>query len=365
MINIKRFLFTAILANVVLVSGTVFAGNPDRAGQAGAYELLINPFAKSSGWGGVNYANVTGIEAMRLNVAGLSATENTEISFNKDVWLQLKGSNLGVSNIGFAQKMGKNGGVLGINLLGMSFGDIPITTTGVPDVVNGQATLGTYAPHYYNLSLCYAKKVSQSIQGGVGVTAISEQIPNAKAQGFALDAGIQYTPVAEPQIHIGIALRNVGVGSHFTGDGLSFSGTSQNSNYSMTQEMRSAQFELPSQLNIGAAYDLKFNKIDENYYLHKIIIPGAFVSNSYSADQFGLGVEYCYREMFMLHTGYRYQAGMLSNTQVHTNVYTGLSFGFSFLLPLKKDGPKMGIDYSYRTTNPFYGTHSIGVNIAL
>ena len=180
MINIKRFLFTAILANVVLVSGTVFAGNPDRAG----------------------HANVTGIEAMRLNVAGLSATENTEISFNKDVWLQLKGSNLGVSNIGFAQKMGKNGGVLGINLLGMSFGDIPITTTGVPDVVNGQATLGTYAPHYYNLSLCYAKKVSQSIQGGVGVTAISEQIPNAKAQGFALDAGIQYTPVAEPQIHI-------------------------------------------------------------------------------------------------------------------------------------------------------------------
>ena len=364
MIKIKRLLLT-VLSGTLFFGQSLFAGNPDRAGQAGAYELLINPFARSSGWGGINFANANGFEAMRLNVAGLSSAENTEVSFTKDVWLQLQGANIGVSDLAFAQKLGKNGGVLGINLLGMSFGDIPITTTGVPDVVNGQATLGTFKPQYYNFSLCYSKKVSQSIQGGFGITGISEQIPNAKAQGLALDAGIQYTPVAQPQIHFGISLRNVGVGMGFGGDGISFTGASQGGGYTQVEQMRTAQFELPSQLNIGGAYDFKFNKIDENYFMHRLTIDAAFISNSYSADQYGIGAEYCYREMFMLHAGYRYQSGMLSNTQVHTNVYTGVSAGFTFIVPLKKDGPKLGLDYSYRTTNPFFGTHSIGVSIAL
>ena len=364
MISIKKFLF-AVAASITLLFNNAYSGNPDRSGQAGAYELLINPFARSSGWGGINFANCQGIEATRLNAAGLSETENTEVLFVKDVWLQLKGADMGVNDLGFSQKLGKNGGVLGINILSMSFGGIPITTTAVPDVVNGQATLGTYKPQFFNLSLCYAKKVSQSISGGLGITLISEQIPNAKAQGAALDAGIKYTPVAQPEIHFGISLRNVGTAMSFGGDGLSFQSLSQNGNYNQTALERSADFELPSQLNIGGAYDFNFQKLDENKYLHRLTIAGAFISNSYSSDQYGLGAEYAYRSMFMLHLGYRYQAGMLSNTQLHTNVYTGLSVGFSVDVPVKKDGPKMEIDYSYRTTNPFYGTHSIGVRLTL
>ncbi len=364
MILIKKIFF-AVAAFIVIFISNAFAGNPDRSGQAGAYELLINPFAKTSGWGGLNFANCQGIESSRLNVAGLSATENTEVLFVKDVWLQLKGADMGVNDLGFSQKLGKNGGVLGINILSMSFGGIPITTTAVPDVVNGQAILGTYKPQFFNLSLCYAKKFSQSISGGLGVTIISEQIPNAKAQGAALDAGIQYSPVAQPQIHFGISLRNVGTPMSFSGDGLSFQGLSQNGKYTQSLLERPAPFELPSQLNIGGAYDFNFQKLDENKYLHRLTLAGAFISNSYSSDQYGIGAEYAYKSMFMLHLGYRYQAGMLSNTQLHTNVYTGVSAGFSVELPLKKDGPKMAIDYSYRTTNPFYGTHSIGVRLTL
>jgi hypothetical protein len=40
----------------VAVMGTANAGNPQRAGSAGAGELLINPFARSAGWGSVNVA---------------------------------------------------------------------------------------------------------------------------------------------------------------------------------------------------------------------------------------------------------------------------------------------------------------------
>ena len=49
-----------------------FAGNPDRKGQAGASELLINPWARSSGFGNANASSVKGLEASYLNIAGTS-----------------------------------------------------------------------------------------------------------------------------------------------------------------------------------------------------------------------------------------------------------------------------------------------------
>ena len=37
----------------------------------------------------------------------------------------------------------------------------------------------------------------------------------------------------------------------------------------------------------------------------------------------------------------------------------------SIEVPFKENGPSMGIDYSYRTSDPFGGTHSIGLRFAL
>ena len=48
----------------------MFAGNEDRVGEAGAYELLINPFPRSAGWGLANMSQVSGFEAIFLNPAG-------------------------------------------------------------------------------------------------------------------------------------------------------------------------------------------------------------------------------------------------------------------------------------------------------
>lgn len=150
------------------------AGNKDRNGQAGAYELNINPFARSSGWGGLNGANVRGVEAMKNNVAGLSFAKSTELIFAKNVWLQLKGGNISLNNLGIAQPLGKNGGVLGVNIMSMTFGEIPITTTENPDLINGISTLGTFKPQFLTLNLAYSKSFSDNIYGGIGLTLISK-----------------------------------------------------------------------------------------------------------------------------------------------------------------------------------------------
>ena len=61
------------------------AGNEDRSGQAGASELLINPWARSSGWGGANSAAVRGIESIYMNIAGTAFTKKTELIFTRTI----------------------------------------------------------------------------------------------------------------------------------------------------------------------------------------------------------------------------------------------------------------------------------------
>ncbi|MEX1132453.1 MAG: hypothetical protein WEC15_04440, partial [Flavobacteriales bacterium] len=53
------------------------AGNPDRAGSAGATQLLINPWARSSGWALANTSSVRGVEAMYGNIADLAYVNKT------------------------------------------------------------------------------------------------------------------------------------------------------------------------------------------------------------------------------------------------------------------------------------------------
>ena len=179
----KTKLFTVALSlAAILPVVSVKAGNPDRAGQAGATELLINPWARSSGWGGANSGSIQGLESQFLNVAGTAFTKKTEVLFSHTNFLQ--GSGISLNAFGLTQKMGESG-VLGISLVSMSFGDVAITTNDQPE-----PSLGTYSPQYINLGISYAKTFSNAISGGFTLRIIDESISNLNASGVALDAKV-------------------------------------------------------------------------------------------------------------------------------------------------------------------------------
>ena len=334
------------------------AGNKDRAGQAGAYELLINPWARSSGWNGLNTANVRGLESLNQNVAGLAFTKKTEVLFARSIYLQ--GTDININAFGFAQKVGKNESVIAASIMAMNFGDIPITTT-----ANPEGGLGTYRPQFLNISLGFSKTFSNSIYGGFVVRGISESASDIKAAGLSVDAGIQYvtgTKKLKDNIHFGISLRNIGLPMHFSGDALSFKGNAPEGGYLLTIDKRSASFELPSLLNMGGSYDFKFGKGD--VAKQRLTIAANFTSNSFYRNQIGAGVEYAFKEEFMLRAGYNYQNGLFNSTD-RTTAFTGLSGGFTLEVPTKKGGPSIALDYSYRTSNPFGGTHTVGIRLQL
>jgi hypothetical protein len=341
------------LGMIVVPIEKVSAGNKDRAGQAGASELLINPWAKSSGWGAVNTANAQGLEAMFSNIAGTASTKGTEIIFTYTDWL--KGSDVTIMNFGFSQKLGQNKGVLSFSVMNMSFGEIQITTVDNPD-----NNPGVYKPSYLNINLAYAKAFSNSIYGGLNVKIISESIDDASAEGVAIDAGVQYITGDKEQIKFGVALKNWGPNMKFTGDGLSFRGIIPghgDDNDLFTVEQRSQSYELPACLRIGASYDFLIGD------MHRITLAGNFNSNSFTKDLFTLGLEYSLKYYLSLRAAYTYQDGMFNASLADRGtVFTGFSAGLSVSVPFNKEkSTGIGVDYSYRSTNPYSGTHTIGL----
>lgn len=345
----KYILASLFTIAVILLVSESHAGNKDRAGEAGASELLINPWARSSGWGGANTASVRGLEAMFGNVAGIAFTEGTELIFSNTQWLQ--GSEINVNAFGFTQRVSESG-VLGITIMSMRFGDIPITTVEIPE-----GGIGTFAPSYMNINIAYSKAFSNSIYGGFNLKIISQSIADLSAGGVAIDAGIQYVTGEMENVKFGITLKNIGPTMKFSGDGLAIRTLLPGQDNQFTVEQRSAEYEMPSQLIIGAAYDFL---ISED---HTLSVAGNFISNSFLKDQFSLGMEYSLRTFLMLRAGYTYEDGITDKAE-RTTAFTGPSAGLTVQVPLNKEkGSIFAVDYSYRDTDPWSGTHSISARI--
>ena len=353
--NFYKYLVALFFVGIIVFPvNKVNAGNKDRVGQAGADELLINPWARSSGWGGANNACVVGVESMYNNIAGLAHTPKTEMIFSYTDWMS--GADIKLMSFGLAARVGESG-VIGLSFVTLNFGEIEITTIDLPD-----GGIGKFAPRYLNINLGYAKAFSNSIYGGVNIKIISESIADASALGIAIDAGIQYVTGEQEQIKFGISLRNVGDKMKFSGDGYSLQTFVPNNSNQFTTTQRGSAFELPTQLQIGASYDFLFSDA------FSFTLAGNFVSNSFKKDQFILGGEFSFKDYVLLRAGYAYEEGINKpvTDPTRTNADRGINAGFTVQVPLKKESNSVfAIDYAFRPMDNFSNVHSIGIRFTL
>jgi hypothetical protein len=346
-------------SSIVLSSMQVYAGNPERAGQAGGSQLLINPYARSAGWAGCNTSRARGLESQYTNVAGLAFTRKTEIMFMRSAWLV--GTGININTFGLSQRVGETGAI-GIGIMSINAGKIERTTEDQPE-----GGLGTFTPRFTNIAISYAKGFSDNIYGGITLRVLSEGIDNVKAQGVSIDAGIQYHTGKYDQIHLGVGLKNVGPKMQYKGDGLSIQGTVTNAygnQYQLTASSKSAAFDLPALLNIGGAYDFYLTQdTTGKLRTHRLTVAGNFTSNSFTKDNFLFGVEYAWKEIIMIRGGLVTEKGIFQGDSKRTTAFTGPSCGATVEVPIGEKKSTFGIDYSYRFTNPFGGVHSFGARI--
>lgn len=347
----KKILLLVIIN--IFAGAVLFAGNPDRQGEAGAGELLINPWAASAGLHTLNTASISGVEAMRLNVAGIGrGYEKTSLAISNTQ--MFVGTGVQVNAFGLAQKLSASN-TLGVSIVSMDFGDIPVTTFDNPE-----GTGGNFSPRFFQLGVGYTYTYQNKISVGVLFRTVSESLDDVSATAFAVDAGVSYVAGEKDNFKLGVSIRNVGTPMRFGGEGLSFLGKnpSGEGDYQLTFSQRPAGFELPSMLNIGVSYDFY---LESKSYIRAL---GNFTSNAFSLDELGAGLEANFRNFFVARVAYKYEIGAALLDE--RNAYSGLAAGFSVMAPIKKGSSrKIALDYAYRATNVFNGTHNFGVRLEI
>lgn len=396
----KTLIFCAVVG-FLTYAGQTFAGNRDRSGQAGASALLIDPWAKTNGWGNAGVAEIRGMESVYSNIAGLAFVNKTDLGFSRTQYLCGSGSGININSFAIGQSLAKRDkstgrkikdfGVLGISAMVMNFGDIPITTTEQPE-----GNMGTFSPQYMVLAIHYAKSFNNYIHGGISVKVINESVSDLSATGVAIDAGVQYQAGAYENFKIGVTLKNIGLPISYKGDGIMQRAVITNTTQEISLETRSAEYEMPSLLSIGVSYDFLFfggvykdmdkeERKDEGLTRldadHRLTLAGSFTANSYSRDIFAIGLEYAFKQYFMVRAGYALESfaceradaahpeKITAITGVNPeSIYAGPSVGCSVGIPLVKKGKgnqQLVLDYAYRFTHLWKGNHYFSIKLAL
>ncbi len=361
----KRLRFLIVL---LFFGQVLFAGNPDRQGEAGAYELVLNPWARSAGLHSINIGSVSGVEAMRLNPAGINRIPGSQLLLAQTRYLVGTGIKLNAG--GFATRMGKHG-ALGVSIMAIDFGEIKVTTDAAPE-----GTGVTYSPSFFNLGVGYSHNF-EKVNVGILFRVITESTADINSTGFGLDAGVQYVTGSRDNIKFGIAIRNVGTPMRFKGPGLATRADNPGEgNYQLTYSVRGATYELPSLLNIGLSVKTFLTS------KHMLTFDMGFTANSFAQDLVGLGIEYSLDDKFMLRGAYKLELAQ-AGSKIQASVDNGLSAGASLDIPLKKKDiseilgeeeekvetnkkapPRIGLDYAYKMTTPFDGIHTLGIRLS-
>ena len=320
-----------IILILILIATSIYAGDVARKGTTGAEQLLIPVGARGIATGGAFLANITGLESIYYNPAGLDVYPQTEAMFSYVNYL----ADINISYFAIGTALGDFGSI-GLDLKSFDFGDIPVTTEDFPD-----GTGQTYSPSFLTLGFTYSKVLTDRISIGTNLKLVSENIQNTNATGFALDAGVQYR--FSDALMIGAAVKNIGSDMSYSGQDLSsrtgipgsIPGSSTGS-----YEIITEGFQIPSFFQLSMTYALNINE------QNNLLFAGAYTANNSFEDIANLGLEYGFMNNFFVRGGYNF---LVENASDY--IY-GLTFGAGLDY---KIGGEVGFvfDYAFRDVKEF------------
>jgi hypothetical protein len=343
----KRSAF--VLAILLLCALTVSAGNKNRIATAGAQELLIPVGARAMSMGGSTLANITGIDAIFYNPAGVARSEaGVDASFSTM-------NHIGDINVSYAAVAVKAGslGTLALSLKSLGFGDIPVTTEFFPD-----GTGEVYSPSYVNIGLTYSNMLNDRVSVGATATIVSEKIMSTSATGLAFNVGIQYSGLGLPGLNLGVAIKNVGGQMKFEGSNLLHQGTINDAMRNANPNwytVNTTSFDLPTSIDIGLAY---VHKMGEK---NSLTFAGTFTNNNFADDEYKFGAEFMFEKMLFVRAGYSMAPQAENDPTGETSYIYGLSFGGGVAFDL--GGTEARVDYAYRALKYFSGNNVFTVSL--
>jgi hypothetical protein len=334
---------TFMLLILLLGLDNAYAGGGNRTGTGGANQLLIPVGVRGIAMGEQGVATSNGLEALFWNPAGVAKMNNSaEMTFSHMSYI----ADIGVEYGAVAGKF-EGFGVLSLSVKSLSVGDIPVTTTSQPD---GDGTF--FSPQILTAGITYSNQLTDRIAVGLTANYVTETLGDASANGVAFNVGVIYDNLADFNgLSFGIVLKNIGPQMKYDGSALFVQAdVTDYSRPPQYYKVDAASFELPSQFQIGFGYK---PKIDEYNSLQTSI---SFQNNNFSDDEYRIGLEYGYNNVFFLRGGYS-----LAPEAAQDNYIYGLTAGVGIDYTLSNLDVK--VDYAYRYAKYFDGNHVVSLSV--
>ena len=325
----KKIFLIALLLSAIQVN---FAGDVSRKGTTGAEQLLIPVGARGIASGSALLANLSGIESIYYNPAGLDLSGKTEAMFSYMNYI----ADINVSYFAASTSLGEIG-TIALSFKTFDFGDIPVTTNEFPDGIGK-----TYSPSFLTIGLTYSKVLTDRISVGTNLKLISETIENSSASGFAIDVGVQYR--FNQEISLAATLKNLGTNMAYSGQSLRVRTDVPGGVLGSTQgtyEVVTEPFQIPSFFEMSLGYKFNFNE------QNNLLIASTFVANNSLEDKVNFGLEYSYLENFFLRGGYNLALGGQTEKSIF-GFTAGAGVNYSF-----EGGLSVSFDYAFREVKEF------------
>lgn len=330
---------------MVLLIATALYAQADRNGTAGASELLISVGARGVAMGGATVTSASGIDAMYWNPANVSRADNGfELVASHRTFI----ADLAVAYGAISFKTGSLGS-FGFSIKSLSMDPILKTT-----VINPDGTGQTFKPQHIVVGANWSKLLTDKISVGLNAKYVSETIDLVSATGLAFDFGVNYADLGGVDgLDFAVVLRNFGSDMRFDGSALWTKANNPDQRRgSQWYKIDAAKFSLPTSFDIALGYDLAIGETS------MLDFAAVYRNSNFYSEEYKLGVEYGYDNLFFLRGGYIYTAGFDSD-----EVLMKLSFGAG--LNYNFGGLDLKFDYAFVPAEYFTDTHLISVGLGL
>lgn len=253
--------------------------------------LQVPVGARATGLGGAFSAIADDPTAVYWNPAGITQTKGTAVT---GAYTALFGG-IAHNFAAVTLPVGESN-KLGVSLLSLSSGDIPVTTMFTPE-----GTGGFYSASDLAIGVTFAGQLTDQFSYGATGKVVSMSIADVSATGVAFDFGTLYDP-GFLGLRLAFVVSNLSAPVQYSGPGLVERGNVDQTtgNRDADVEVTTNSVSLPLIFRAGLSADLMEESED-----HDLIAATEFSTTSNAPEHFTLGAEYVWKDLLMARAAYQ------------------------------------------------------------
>ena len=320
----KRFLGLIILFTITFAQASDFVKVGTTAGQF----LKVEPGARAIALGASFGALANDASALYWNPAGIVQLDKVQVTFTHTRWI----ADISNGFVGIVLPVGIEN-AFGVSLQYQMMDDIEQTTIDMP-----KGTGIYFGAQDLAVGVSYSRAVTNYLRFGITGKLIYQSIWNESAQGFAIDVGL-LLDTGVLGIRFAMVMTNYGTDMKLDGRDL-IRGYDQAPESIMNPDtearLSTEAWPLPTNLRVSMATDvIGMNDAYIQSANSRLTVVADLAHPNDSYEQYNIGFEYGFKELFFGRVGYR------GNT-----FEEGLTLGAGVRIPMASHFSMM-IDYAY------------------